>query len=440
MASAIAAMKANRPLLAEEICREYLDLKPGSTDHIRLLGHALMKQNRLDEAEDKLRFALKLQPGFPQLHEDLGSVLAMQERFQEAIDCFRTALQLNPGLTLAHKKLGQALATIGQGAEADQAFEEFFEQDPAKLEIAEGAEHLKAGRTAEAIALFRAALKRDPDDVDAMRYLAVVWMNKKENYDDCEALLRRAVKIAPDFTLAWINLGAVLIQQGKHLDAVESYREATRLEPENIIAWGGLGGALALSGKVEQSAAAYARSVELDPNAAGMQMGHAHVLKTLGAQEASLEAYRAAIRQRPDFGEVYWSMANLKVFRFEPEEIAAMETQLGKGGLTQSSETHFCFALGKAYEDLEDYDRAWEYYHSGNRLQRQQVYYDPLEMRQRHQAIIEVFSREFLEQHSGHGCEAPDPIFIVGLPRSGSTLVEQILSSHPLVEGTAELP
>ncbi|HMB58780.1 MAG TPA: sulfotransferase [Xanthomonadales bacterium] len=440
MAAALAAMKANRPLLVEEICREFLDLKPGSVEHIRLLGLALIKQKRLSEAEDRFRFALKLKPDYPQLHADLGMALAHQGQLQEAIPCLQKAIQLDPLLTKAHKKLGQVLAAVGRGEEADEAFSVFFEQAPGKTHLAEGAEHMRAGRVNEAIDVFRAVLKSDPDDVDAMRYLAVAWAQEEERYDDAEALLRRTVKLAPDFALAWQNLGYVLVSQSKYLEAVDSYRQATRLEPENAGAWGNLGNAFALAGKVDDSSAAFARSVALNPKAPGVQMGHAHVLKTLGSQEESLESYRAAIRTKPDFGEVYWSMANLKVFQFQPAEVQAMEEQLARDDLTASAEIHFRFALGKAYEDLKDYDKAWNYYHTGNQLQRQQVYHDPQEMHARHQDIFETFSAEFLSGQSGHGCEAPDPIFIVGLPRSGSTLVEQILSSHPMVEGTAELP
>ncbi len=433
-------MKSNRPLRAEEICRDYLDLKPGCTDHIRLLGHALMKQNRLAEAEDRFRFALKIKPDFPQLHEDLGSVLAMQRRFEEAIPCLEQAIRLEPRLPLAHKKLGQALAAVGRGEEADDAFEEYFEREPDKGLLVEGAELMKAGRFEEAAEIFQNALRQNPDNVDAMRYLAVAWWQNQEKHDDAEALLRRATELAPDFTAAWQNLGGVLITQGKHVDAIDCFRKATKLEPKNPAAWGGLGNACGLAGYADRSAAAYARCVELDPESPGMQMGYAHVLKTLGDQEAALRAYRAAIRIKPDFGEVYWSMANLKVFKFEKKEVDDMEARLEESGLTESSETHFRFALGKAYEDRQDFDSAWHHYHNGNQLQRTQVYHDPQEMKIRHDEIYEVFSRDFLAEQSGHGYEAPDPILIVGLPRSGSTLVEQILASHSQVEGTAELP
>jgi hypothetical protein len=163
-------------------------------------------------------------------------------------------------------------------------------------------------------------------------------------------------------------------------------------------------------------------------------------MKTLGDQAAALCAYRAAIAGKPDFGEVYWSMANLKVFRFEDDEVAAMEDQVERSDLADIADIHFRFALGKACEDIGDYEKAWHYYDTGNQRQRKLVFQDPVAFEVRHEEIIEVFSDEFLAQHAGQGDESTAPIFIVGLPRSGSTLIEQILASHSQVEGTAELP
>jgi tetratricopeptide (TPR) repeat protein len=439
IAAAIEAMRANRPLRAEEICREYLLLSPGSAEHLRLLCHALMKQNRLAEAEEQARFALSLAPHVPLLHEDLGSVLARQKRFEDAIGHFEKALELEPALPLARKKLGQALAALGRGPEADAAFEEYLERDPGKRAVALGAEHLRAGRRDEAIEAFRDALRQDPDNVDAMRYLASIYLRDQEHLSDAEALLRRATQVAPDFTAAWLLLAGVLHERRRNVEAIDCCRKAVELEPENAGAWGALGHAYAFASYPEKGARAYAKSVALDPDAPAMQMGYAHVLKSLGDQAAALDAYRAAIRAKPDFGEVYWSMANLKVFRFGGEDVAAMEAQLQRDDLSESADIHFRFALAKAYEDRAEYDRAWHYYDSGNKRQRMRVTHDPQEMEVRQQEIIEVFSREFLEERSGNGCDAPDPIFIVGLPRSGSTLIEQILASHSRVEGTAEL-
>jgi len=438
--AALAAMKARRPLRAEEICRDYLQTNPGCADHLRLLGHALQKQNRLKEAEKQLRFGLSLKPNFPQLHEDLGGVLALQGRFEEAISSLERAIQLDPTQALAHKKLAQALAMVGRGEDADQSFEDYFEKRPEDGEVARGANLLKEGCVDESIEVFQAVIRQNPKSVNAMRFLAMAYWHENERMDDAEDQLLRVVEMAPDFVVAWINLGMVLVERNKLLDAIDAYQHATSLAPDNPVAWGGLGNAYAVANYQEKGGEAYARAVSLSPENPTLQMGHAHILKTLGDQDGALRAYRAAIVAKPDFGEVYWSMANLKIFNFEEQELAAMEQQLEQGDLTESAEIHFRFALGKAWEDKNDYDRAWHYYHTGNQKQRMQVSHDAAEMQIRQNEIIEVFSREFLEEQSGNGFEAPDSILIVGLPRSGSTLVEQILASHSQVEGTAELP
>jgi tetratricopeptide (TPR) repeat protein len=201
---AIGFMRANRPLRAEELCRDYLGQNPGCADHLRLLGHALMKQNRFAEAEEQLRFALSLDPDFPQLHEDLGSVLAMQQRFEEAIPELERAIELQPALPLAHKKLGQALVAVGRGRDADEAFQTYLDSDPNRAAIARGVEHLNAERTDEAIDAFRTVLKASPENVNAMRYLAVTYLQRNEKLEDAEALLRRATQLAPDFFDAWL--------------------------------------------------------------------------------------------------------------------------------------------------------------------------------------------------------------------------------------------
>ena len=440
VASAVAAMRANRPLRAEEICRDYLLLNPGCKEHLRLLGHALMKQNRLHDAEQQIRFALALEPQSPHLLEDLGSIFTMQGRYSEAIPWFEEAIKLEPRLPLAHKKLGQALAAMGKGKEADQEFQEYLELGDGKEPVAHAVKQLQAGLFDTAIESFKAVLKEHPQNVNAMRYLAGVYLSKKIQLDDAEALLRQATQIAPDFLAVSMLLGQVLMERSKFLDAINSFQTATRLAPGRADVWGALGNACGRASNVEESAQAFAKSVSIDPESANAQMGYAHILKTLGDQPAALQAYRAAIRSRPDFGEVYWSMANLKVFRFEDHEVAAMEKQLERNDLGKSAEIHFRFALGKAFEDLGDFDRSWHYYHTGNLAQRSTVQYDPTEFEVRQSKIVEVFSKEFLAEREGNGFDAPDPIFIVGLPRCGSTLVEQILASHSQVEGTSELP
>lgn len=440
IASAVKAMRTNRPADAETICLEWLSTNPGCAQHLRLLSHALMKQRRLDEAEEKIRFALSLDPEFPQLAEDLGSVLALKGRYDEAIPHFQRAIRQDPALPMPYKKLGQALIALGRGTEADDYFKMFLDRDPGKKAVAEAIMQVQEGRTEEAIRMLRGALKANPDNVDAMRYLAAAYLKEKTHMGDAEALLRRASQLTPGYAEVLMLLGSVLMERNKFSDAAEAFDQLVKLQPNNDAAWAGLGQAYARDDRTEDAERALGRAVELNPGVPLVLMTQAHILKTLGKQEEALRAYREAIRLKPSFGEVYWSMANLKVFRFEDAEIDAMEEQLETGELGDSADVHFRFALAKAWEDRCDYDKAWHYYDSGNRKQRMLVKHDPIEMEDQQAQIMEVFSREFIEERADCGYEVPDPIFVVGLPRSGSTLIEQILASHSRVEGTAELP
>lgn len=437
---ALGYLRKNRPLRAEEACRDYLKENPGCTDHLRLLSLSLMKQERAAEAEQQLRFALSLDPQFPQLHEDLGSALAMQSRFEEAIPAFEKAIQLQPALQLAQKKLGQALAAAGRRNEADKAFQEYIESDPERTAILQGIDLHRAGKPDEAIVVFREVLKDNPRNVNAMRHLAItLWQNRKR-VEDAEALLRMATQHAGDFTAAWITLGALLMDVNKFMEAISAYEKATSLEPGNAEAWAGLGNAFGRAMYPEKAVEAYAKAVAINPRVPGVLSAYAWELKTIGDQDGALKAYRQAIKQNPKFGPAYWSMANLKIFEFANEEIESMLQQVERDDLTEAEDIHFRFALGKAMEDSNDYERAWHFYHTGNQKQRMTVEYEPLDMERRFSSVKKVFSDKFLRSRVGVGYDAPDPIFIVGLPRSGSTLVEQILASHSQVEGTSELP
>lgn len=438
--SAIKCLKGNKPGKAERICRDWLAMNPSCTHHLRLLGHALMKQDRLQEAEEQIRFALSLDPNFPQLEEDLGSVLALQKKFDEAIPHFEMAIKREPNLPTPYKKLAQALIEVGRGKEADDLFLMFLDRDPGKKAIADAMVQVQQGNEEEGLSMLRQVLRVQPDNVDAMRYLAAAYLKSKMHVADAEALLRRANQLAPDYIPVIGLLGSALIERRNFPDAIKVFKQLIKLQPDNDSAWFNLGNAYAQSDRTEQAAEAYAKSIELKPDFPMVHMSQGHILKTLGRQEEALKHYRRAIELNPQFGEVYWSMANLKIFKFEDAEVAAMEKQLENPKLKESREAHFRFALGKAYEDRKDYDKAWHYYDTGNKKQRGTVKHDPMEFELQQNRTIEVFSEEFLRANENNGCKAPDPIFVVGLPRSGSTLIEQVLASHSQVEGTAELP
>ena len=440
IAEAVGAMKQRNPQQAERVCKDFLVLNPSSIPHVQVLGHALIQMNRLEEARAQIEFGIKLAPDYAAFYEDLGSIAGIEGQYDEAVTLLQRAIQMDPKQPRFHKKLAQALVAAGRANEADEAFMGFLDRDNDAALVAMGAEHWRAERKKEAEEAFRNALRENPQNVNAMRFLAICYHEAGGKIIDAEALLRRAVEIAPDFHQAWHNLGSVLIDSQKWQEAVKAFKELVALKPEDDLAWAGMGNASSNLGDVDAAILAFEQSLSINPQSAGVHMSLAHMYKTVGRLEDALASYRESIRLKPDLGESYWSMANLKIFKFEDEEVAAMEAQLENAELSEQARVHFEFSLGKAYEDRKDYDSAWQHYSAGNQQNRGLVDYDPVEFELLQSRIQSVFSPEFVNQHLGLGHDAPDPIFIVGLPRSGSTLVEQNLSSHSQVEGTSELP
>lgn len=440
LASIVNALKAGDAVTAESLCRTFLVANAGSIPHMQLLGHSLAKQGRLTDARAQVEFALQIAPDYASLHEDLGNLFGQERDYESAINSFRRAVSLDPRLASAHKRLAQTLIAAGRGDEVDEAFEGFLDHDRDAALVAAGAEHWRNERFEEAESTLLSALQLNPENIDAMRFLALVYYDQDKNLLDAEALLRRAIAIAPDFHQALGNLGRLLVGSSKLVEAIEIYARFVTLQPDNDDAWAGYGRALAQAGRVEEAADAYEKSLAINPEAPGVHMAQAHMLKTLGDQEKALKAYRASIKYNPALGESFWSMANLKIFRFTDPEVSAMEEQLLVDDLSDSSRVHFLFALGKAYEDRGDYEQAWQHYHQGNQLNRKSITYDPVMNEVLLRKAQSTFTKEFFLANEGAGHDARDPIFIVGLPRTGSTLVEQILASHSQVEGTAELP
>ncbi len=436
---AIRLLNAGKPEAAVAVCREALAEDPDNVNFTALLGAMLLKVRRLDEAEEQLRRAIELAPSFAKPYEDLGLLLVQQRRSEEAEAILREAVRLDPELEQAHFYLGRALLANGKSAEADAAFERCFELNPEKGRLAEAARLHRAGQVEEAERLYRRVLRDNPQNVTALRLLGVIAM-QSGHPENAEELLSKAVRLAPDFTGAIIDLGRLHQEQHRLAEAIECFEKAVATDSRSSQAHYLLAAALAPAARTADAAAAYRRAIELSPEHAGAWLGLGHTLKTLGRQPEAIEAYRECIRLKPANGESWWSLANLKTYRLADEDIRAMESALDTPDLNEQSEVNFLFALAKAWEDREDYERAWHYYDTGNRRQRMRENYDPVQTEVNNDAALEVFTEEFLAVHEGLGCDDPAPIFIVGLPRSGSTLIEQILASHSQVEGTAELP
>ncbi|MFN0024678.1 MAG: sulfotransferase [Parvularculaceae bacterium] len=334
---------------------------------------------------------------------------------------------------------GRALAKEGRGGEADAAFERYFSLAPGRKRVAEGVEAQRRGDIESAARHYAAALEEDPDNVDAMRLLGVVLalLGRGE-----EALrrARQAVLLAPDYLSAWSNLGAALTELDRIDEAVDAFRRALALDPKNVQCQYNLANALSAHQDFQGAQSAFRAALAIDPAQAPSLRGLGPALNTTGDRGGALDAYRASLAAAPSFGEVWWSLANLKTYRLDAQDCTAMEALLGGEELSLNARISVLYALGKALEDAGEFDASFERYAEGAALQRQRVRYDPVETETVNDRIVKCFTPQLFDQLKNVGYEDPSPIFIVGLPRSGSTLIEQILASHKSVDGAAELP
>ena len=420
-------------------CQDALTHYPDDVNILGLLGAALGDSGQFAEAEEVLLRTIDLTPTFAKPYEDLGTLLLQQGKAEGALPLLEKATRLDPKLEGAHFQLGKALAQLGRGQEADAAFERSFALSPTRGIMARAAEHHAAGRLEEAERLCRQVLQKDPRNVDALRMLGLIAAAAGD-LDEAENLLRQALVGAPDHAAAMFELGRVLKELERPEEAIEIYQALIKLQPDNPRAHYRLAGVLAPAALTAQSAAAYRRCLELDPKHAAAWLGLGHMLKTLGKQQEGVDAYKRCLELEPEFGEAYFSLANLKTYRFDDTEIADIQQRLESETVKETSRVNFLFALAKAYEDRKDYINAWRYYEEGNAKQRLLVSYDPVLTETTNDELVEYFSETFFRDRAGTGNPDPSPIFVLGMPRSGSTLVEQIIASHSRVEGTSELP
>lgn len=432
-------LRGGDAVMAERICRQALNAHPRDANLLCLLGASLIRQQKPQEAEHTLSRAVRIFSDFSRAHEGLAEALIMQGRLSEALEALERAAELEPGNASVRMKKAKVLTGMGRDDDASREFEESFKLTPHREDLVRGLNLQRMGNIREAENVYRDVLQKDPSNVDALRLLAGVAMRAKQ-WGDAEMLLERALELAPDYFQGWMDIGMARQEQDKTEGAIEAYRQVMRLEPHKPHGYTSAGTLYAMIGEHDKAMELLQQAVEIDSGNFGALSGIGHVQKTIGNQAAAIDSYRRCVERNPDHGETWWSLANLKTFRFTDDDIAIMEKRAARKSLVEEQRASFFFALGKAYEDRQDYDKAFEYYAKGNENRRQRETYDPVQTVDLHDKFIDVFSKDFIAERAGVGCQSNAPILIVGLPRSGSTLVEQILASHPDVEGTHELP
>jgi len=429
---------AKRPDLAEVQAREILRAMPHHPEALRLLGVALRVKGDAKAAVEILKPLANGRPDAATLFE-FGLALGDLGEVHDAIAVLKRAVRLEPNHVRAWRSLGDQLLLAGDSIGADDAYAQHIKASVNNPKLLEAAAALCENRLAVAEHLLRGFLKENPTDVAAIRMLAETGA-RLGRYEEAEKLLARAIELAPSFDAARQNYATVLYRQSKAAEALEQLHVLLKEQPRNPAHRALQAAALGQIGEYRRAIVCFEELLKEFPQQPKSWMSYGHTLKTVGRTAESIAAYRKSIELLPSLGESYWSLANLKTFRFDDTDVAAMRAQLERAELAEEDRLHFHFALGKALEDTGVHAESFEQYEKGNALRLAHAPYDREELSDQVRRSRTLFTRAFFAERKGRGCEACDPIFIVSLPRAGSTLVEQILSSHSAVEATMELP
>ena len=425
----------------EEVVRDAQALladRPENRDLLIAAAVSLRYLTRVDEALEILARLEQTQPQYSLMHQERGLCLVQRHDAPGAIDALLRAVNINPALPRSWSTLEGLYKLTGDAANAATAAAHVATLKGLPPEVVSATSLFSDGDLAPAENLVRAFLLRQGDHPEAMRLLAKIGMANGV-LDDAELLLSGVLTLAPDHRGARLDYAQVLVDRHKYAEARGQIEQLQSLDPGNY-AVRSLAASVAVGlGEHEQAIALYRDLLTDGPDDFDVHLWLGHALKTIGRVPEAVEAYRQAARLRPDFGDAYWSLANLKRYRFEDAEIAAMRSAEAAPRTGVDDHAHLCFALGKAYEDRGEFEDSWRYYERGNAIKREESRYRPEILETNTKQQIQTCTPDFFQKRTGWGDQRPDPIFVLGLPRSGSTLIEQILASHSQVEGTQEL-
>lgn len=419
---------------AEEILRQF----PEEVNSEFVVAAALRAQGHQEESLQRLQTLTDRAPDFALAQQELGFAYAAAGQLLAAIQALQSAVAIQPKLAASWKLMGELFLVDGDQDSANEAFRQHLLAENQDPKLVQAVDLFRKGKLGHAERFCRDVLKDDPENVTAIRLLAEIGI-KIGVYVDAERLLERCLELAPDFRPARLNYANVLSKREKLEEALEQVDRLLEQEPDKPAYLAQRAAILVRMGDFARALPCYEYLLSRFPAQATIMLSYGHALKTVGKQEEAITAYRQAIELRPAFGDGYWSLANLKTFRFEDEDIDSMRALVDQSVRSREDYFHLCFALGKALDDRQQFDDAFHYYQLGNNCKEQLEGYQAENTSSIAGRISSSCDSKLFESAAANGCPAPDPIFIVGLPRSGSTLLEQILASHSQVDGTKEL-
>jgi tetratricopeptide (TPR) repeat protein len=420
-----------------EQLEEILTIHSTNLKALNILLDINIKLNKGEEALAIIKKLIQVDPNKKEHQEKLIKVyqfLNDEQAYQSALIDFHKNF---PSIKTA-RLISNIHIENDREEESDQVIQTFFESDKTYGDLYKGIRHVKAGRLKLAEESYKKVLKKDKNNIDALRLLGLLAF-KTKNYEIAERLFLKVLQLDHSFSLAWDNLAKLYRIQNKLLKSIPAFENLIKLDPRNFEALVSLGTIYIKLSKYREGIQLYQDSLKIKPENPRVYLSLGHALKTIGEREKSEAAYQNAIKYFPLSGEAYWSLANLKTYKFSDKEIINMESSLAKN-INSNELIQMHFALGKAYESNRQFDKSFQHYKEGNWQQRKQISYNAEDYKISIDEMINFFENNINILDLKAVASSDAPIFILGLPRSGSTLIEQILSSHSLIEGTQELP
>ena len=423
---------------AQESLENLIHTDPSHVDALYMSAVCSRYLEQYDEAFQSLNRIKSLTPEFGRAYQEEGHLHKAQANNAQALMAYRHAVRFNPALIASWKFQAQLLRDAGEMQDANQAEAQAIRLSKLPRDIVAAMNYFYEGKPIQAEDICRSFLRKNPTHTEAMRLLSQIG-ERLGAMDEAEFLLESAVEFEPDNIQLRLDYLQILRKRQSFSKALEQAEQLYSRDQENPVFQSQLAIQKMQDGDYDGSINLFEKVLEKTPKdpATLTSMGHAY--KTYGKLEEGIESYQRATLVRPDYGEAYFSLANLKTYEFSEIEMQAMHSQIEDGNLTYRDRVHFLFALGKAYEDRKDYETSFRYYNEANDLGRKQMRYDASKMTTELSAQIQHCTTSLFDKQSGKGHQAKDPIFILGLPRAGSTLLEQIIASHSEVDGTQEL-
>ncbi len=427
--------KDNNVNEALEQLEEILKVYPKDKDSLDLIILIYIKTNKPNKAIQFVNRCISLFPDDISYLEKKYKLLTFIGDQHAAFDCLITLNKISPTIE-SIREISNIYIDKGEIEKSEEAIQDFFESNKSYSELYKGIRHVKAGRNKLAEEAYKKVLKKDNNNVDALRLLGLLAF-KKNNYPIAEKLFIRAIQLNPTFKLLWENLAKCFRLQNKFKHAQKAFENLLKLDPNNLEAMGALGTIHIRLSNFDEGIQIYQNLLKQNNKNPRVHLSLGHAQKTVGNRSESEQSYINAIKNFPLCGEAYWSLANLKTYKFSYKQIKSMESAL-KENIHDLEKIQMLFALGKAHESNKNFDVSFKYYEEGNWLHRKTLDYNAQENSDSINKTIKFFNKNTNKLNFDAGNKTKDPIFILGLPRAGSTLIEQILSSHSVIEGTQE--